>query len=89
MMLKIPFEPTNENISTQSPAKKNKNTILAELTSFVKNSGVSLPPRIAKLVGSGLTDSPLKESSTNREQAEDPKKLKVQLTDLQFEFKKL
>lgn len=54
MMLKIPFEPTNENLG-QSPVKRGKNNLLAELTSFIKNSGISLPPRIAKIVGSSLT----------------------------------
>ncbi len=90
-MQRIPFgEPAKENIAQMSPVKKGKNGVLGELVAFIKSSGVNLPPGIARIVGQGANpESPLKQSLSNREHMEDPKKLKVQLSDLQFEFKKL
>lgn len=90
-MQRIPFgSPAKENIFQTSPTKKGKIGPLAELIAFIKTSGVNLPPNIAKIVGlSSNPESPLRKAVSNREHVEDPKKLKIQLTDLQFEFKKI
>lgn len=88
-MQRIPFgSPSKENHS--SPVKKGKNFAYQELVGFIKTSGVKLPPAISKIINSGVTcESPLKQALTNREGGDDSKKLKVQLSDIQFEFKKM
>lgn len=90
-MQRIPFgSPVKENVFQTSPTKKGKMGPLAELITFIKTSGVNMPPNIAKIVGlTSNPESPLKKVASNREHVDDPKKLKVQLTDLQFEFKKM
>ena len=50
-MQRIPLgSPTKEN--QQSPVKKGKGSTLSELIAFVKNSGVNVPPSIAKIISS-------------------------------------
>ena len=50
-MQRIPLgSPTKEN--QQSPIKKGKASNLSELIAFVKNSGVNVPPPIAKIISS-------------------------------------
>ena len=50
-MQRIPLgSPTKEN--QQSPVKKGKGSTLSELVAFVKNSGVNIPPSIAKIISS-------------------------------------
>lgn len=51
----------------------------------MKNSGITLPPSLAKMISNGLScDEPLKQPMTSRENVDDSKKLKIQLSDVQF-----
>ena len=70
--------------------KKGKNYAYQELVGFIKSSGAKLPSAIHKIINSSATcESPLKQAQTNREGGEDSKKLKIQLSDIQFEYKKI
>jgi len=88
-MQRIPLgSPSKENQA--SPVKKGKGTPFGELVGFVRSSGVSVPPGIAKIIASGTNpESPLKPLNSHKENGEETKKLKVQLSDIEFEYKKL
>ena len=88
-MQRVPLgSPSKEN--QNSPVKKGKGTPLGELIGFIKNSGVHVPPGIAKIMASGTNpESPVKRINSHRDGGEEAKKLKVQLSDIEFEYKKL
>lgn len=48
-MQRIPFgSPTKENLP--SPSKRHRNVMLTEIITFLKNSGITLPPHINQLI---------------------------------------
>ena len=91
-MQKINFgSPTKENAPKPvfpSPARKKRGDPLAEILEFVKVRGLTLPPQLARAMGPSLTDSPLKEAAVNSREEGEVKRLRVQLSECQFELKK-
>ena len=83
-MQRIPLgSPSKEN--QKSPVKKGKMTTVNELVNFIKASGINVPPAIAKIISTGSNpESPLKSINSHRDSGEEVKKLKVQLSDIEF-----
>lgn len=82
MMQRIPFgSPAKENMQA-SPSRRRKGEALPELQAFLKSAGLALPPHLAHLL-SALPDSPAKQ------RGDESKKLRVQLSECEFELKKI
>jgi hypothetical protein len=82
MMQRIPFgSPSKENFPA-SPSRRRKSDLLSELQALLKPSGLVLPPHIAHLLA-------LNPESPNKGRAEEAKRLRVQLSESEFELKKV
>lgn len=81
-MQRIPFgSPAKENMQA-SPSRRLKGEPLPELQSFLKSAGLALPPHLAQLL-SALPESP------SKQRGDESKKLRVQLSECEFELKKI
>ncbi len=59
---------------------------MSQILTFLKNTGIAIPPHITQLI-SANPESPLKQ--INRVKQNDSKKLRVQLSECEFELKKV
>lgn len=94
IQLGSPCKENNGNIGYGSPNKRKRQEFTNELIDFIKMKGLVLPPHLSKIINvQGNPESPLKSLNKNTKDTDkednDAKKLKIQLSECQFELKKM